>query len=134
MDENMLETISLIVSVAAGVLSSLDVVKNVQGIKRAKASFFLEEIATTIDEVVTKFKNNEVPHGACMRMRQYSLHFVDTLEGLIDTEQLISYSNMLYYAHELELLYKDVQDDNNKLVELEKAAGMFRAAAMLAKI
>lgn len=130
----MLETISLIVSVAAGLLSSVKVIDDMGGIKRTTASFFLEEIAATLDEVVLKFKHNEIPHGACEQMRHYALNIPTTMKGMVDADKLIEYSNELYYAHEIELLYKDVMNDKDKLVELEKAAGMFRAASVLVKL
>lgn len=130
----MLETISLIVSVASGILTSLQVTKDVRGVKRATASIFLSEIAMTIDEVVMKFKNNEVPHGACEKVRMYAMNLPSVLDGFIESDKLIDYGNKLHYAHELELLYKDVMNDRSKLIELEKVAGMFHAAAALTKI
>lgn len=130
----MLETISLIVSVASGILSSLHVSSDMRGIKRTTASLFLTEVALTLDEVVTKFKSNEVPHGACEKMRMYAMNFPSALEGLLDSDKLVEYGNKLYYAHEVEMLYKDIMNDKSKLVELEKTAGMFHAAAQLVKI
>jgi len=130
----MLETVSLIVSVASGLLAVVQSTKDIGGIKRNKVSFFLEEIALTLDEVVTKFKQNEVPHGACEKMKQYALNLPSVLDGMMEVDKLIDYSNRLYYAHELELLYKDVMQDKQKLVELETAAGFFHSAATMAKL
>lgn len=130
----MLETISLIVSVASGLLASVQSIKDMRGVKRATASIFLSKIAFTIDEVVEKFKKGEVPHGACEQMKMFALNLPSTLDGILPIEQLIDYSNKLYYAHEIEMLYKDVMSDESKLEELEKVAGMFHAAAELVKL
>lgn len=130
----MLETISLIVSVASGLLSGVQSIKDMRGVKRATASIFLGKIAFTIDEVVEKFKKGEVPHGACEQMKMFALNLPSALEGIIPIEDLIDYTNKLYYAYEIEMLYKEVMDDQSKLVELEKASGMFHAAAELVKL
>lgn len=130
----MLETISLIVGVASGILTAIQSVKNLNELKRNKACLFLTEVALTLDEVVIKFKNNEVPHGACERMKNFALNMPKVLEGLLPQDQLVDYTNKLYYAHEIEMLYKDVMDDKSKLVELEKAAGMFHSAATIVKL
>lgn len=130
----MLETISLIVSVASGVLTAIQSTKNLSELRKNKACLFLTQISLTLEEVVLKFKNNEIPHGACERMKNYALRLPDVLEGLIPTDQLVEYTNKLYYAHEIEMLYKEVTDDKSKIVELEKAAGMFQAAATIIKL
>lgn len=130
----MLETISLIVSVASGVLTAIQTTQSLGGLKRNKTCLFLTEVALTLDEVVVKFKNNEVPHGACERMKHFAMNMPNILEGALPTDELMDYTNKLYYAHEIEMLYKEVMDDKSKLVELEKAAGMFHAAATIVKL
>ena len=130
----MLETISLIVSVASGILTTIQSTKNLSELKRNKACLFLTEVALTLDEVVVKFKNDEVPHGACERMKHFAINMPRVLEGTMPPDTLVDYTNKLYYAHEVEMLYKDVMNDKSRLIELEKAAGMFHAAATVVKL
>ena len=130
----MLETISLIVSVASGILTTIQSTKNLSELKRNKACLFLTEVALTLDEVVVKFKNDEVPHGACERMKHFAINMPRVLEGTMPQDTLVDYTNKLYYAHEVEMLYKDVMNDKSRLIELEKAAGMFHAAATVVKL
>jgi len=130
----MLETISLIVTVASGILTTIQSVKNLNEVKRNKAGVFLTQVGLTLEEVVMKFKNNEVPHGACERMKHFAMNIPIVLEGILPFDQLVDYTNKLYYAHEIELLHKDVMDDKSRLIELEKAAAVFHTAATIIKL
>jgi hypothetical protein len=129
----MIETIGIIVSVATGILSGIGTVKGLQSDRKNTISQFLNVIADTIDEAVVKFKNDEIPHGACERMRRYATEFPYTLEGYMETDKLQTYAEELHRAHEIEQLYKTVRDNPESIVELEKAASAFRVAANMIK-
>lgn len=130
----MLETIALIVSVAIGILSGISSIKGLTTERKSQMVDLFSTIADTIDEAVTKFKANEVPHGACERMRQYALQLPSVLSGHLDDTKLAMYSQQLYEAHQIEQLYMEVQKDSEQLVNLEKAASAFRVAANLIKL
>lgn len=128
----MIESISLIVAVASSLASILTLTKQVTDDKTENVIYFLNDIASTLEEAIEKFKNNEVPHGACEKMRQYSQIFPDVLQGIVNDERLQEYSRMLYAAHDIELLMISARDEN-ALTELEKAVGYFRASATIIK-
>jgi hypothetical protein len=129
----MLESIALIVGVASGILSSLQSAKSISGIQKTNISLLMEQIAGTLDLVVIKFKGGEVPHGACEELRMYAQN-LSVLEGALSCDEVLDYTNKLMYAHNVEMLYVSVSNDPSQLIELEKAAGTFRAAAHLMKI
>jgi hypothetical protein len=130
----MLETIAIIVSVATGILSSLGTVKGLTVDQKIAMSNFFGTIADTIDVAVTKFKANEVPHGACEEMRRYAIELSTILGGHIDEHKLQTYSEELYRAHDIEQLYMSVQKNPDNLIELEKAASAFRVASNIIKL
>ena len=131
----MLETISLIVSVASGILTALQSAKDLRlsGIHKSSIYLFLDEMANLLDTVVVKFKAGEVPHGACEELRIYSQN-MSLLHDVIPAEQVVDFSNKLLYAHNIELLHMSVSKDPSQLIELEKAAATFRAASRLMKL
>jgi hypothetical protein len=130
----MLETVAIIATVATGLLSSLGTVKGLKTEQKLKISHFFTTIADTIDTAVTKFKANEIPHGACEEMRRYAIELPIVLGGHIDEYKLQTYSEELYRAHDIEQLYMSVQKNPDSLVELEKAASAFRVASNIIKL
>jgi len=129
----MLESISLIVSVASGILNAVQSATALKGTRRANVSVFLGEIADTLDIVVNKFKAGEIPHGACQEMLMYAQN-LSVLDGILPVDTIMDYTNKLMYAHNVEMLYATISNDSTQLIELEKAAGTFRAASNLMKI
>jgi hypothetical protein len=108
--------------------------KNISDEKKQKASSLLNNIASTIEDAIQKFKNNEIPHGSCEQMRLYSKEFHEILTGIVDYPNLHEYADRLYHAHDIENWLMSVRENSQSLVELEKAAGYFRASATLIKL
>lgn len=130
----MIESIAIITGIASAILNAVISLKNIQTEKKKKVYDFFIEIADTLDEAITKFKNNEVPHGACEQMRQYALRMPEVLDGVLDRFDVQNYSHGLYHAHDIERLLISVREDANAMTQLEIAAGNFRAAASLFKV
>lgn len=130
----MLESIALIAGVASSILSAVGYVKGLNTERKHNISEFFLNIADTVDSAVLKFKNGEVPHGACDMMRRYAMELPAVLDGTMDANKIQEYSDTLYQAHDIESLHMAVQKDENALVELEKTASKFRVAANVIKI
>lgn len=130
----MLETVALIVGVASSILSSIGYVKGVDKEQKIAVSELFNNIADTLDEVVSKFKANEVPHGACNTIRQYAMELPTVLSGILPAEKVAQYSDELYQAHNVESLLMATQQNPDSLIQLEKAASSFRVAANIIKI
>lgn len=130
----MIESISLILSVASSLVTILTFTKHVNDDKTQNAINFLNDIASTIEDAIVKFKNNEIPHGSCEKMRLYAKDFPVVLDGMVGENYLQEYSDRLYHAHDIENWLISVRENKNALIELEKAVGYFRASANLIKI
>lgn len=129
----MLESIALIIGVASSLLTCMGYVKQLGTDRKERIENYFTAIADTIDLAVSKFKNDEIPHGACDMMQQYALEMPSVLDGIILPEKLQEYSHKLHQAHNIEMLYIQVKNNESALIELEKAASIFRVAATVVK-
>lgn len=132
----MLEHISLIVEVASGIVSSLSIINSMSIGKheRNNRAQLLLAISETLTEVVETFKRDAIPHGECETMREYVKFLPSALKGIVEDTLIQDYSDKLYRAHNVEMLYLTIQEDKNHLIELETAAGYFKAASNLMKL
>ena len=126
--------ISLIASIAASLFSMALHVKGLGNEKKKDLSTFFTEIADTLDEAITKFKADEVPHGSCARMRHYAFELPKILDGVVDKEVAFRYSYDLERAHQIETLLIELRDDPTAMTKLEIAAGNFRAIGTVFKV
>lgn len=130
----MIEIISLLVSVGSAFLTLVTHLEEKNKHKRNNAAQTLSFIGETLDEVVEKFKMNEIPHGACQIIGELSKTLPEVFDGLIDKDKIHELSQKLYEAHNVEQLYLAIQNDNTSLIQLEKAAKHFHLSANLLKI
>lgn len=93
----------------------------------------LSEIAELLDEVAYDLEAGDYPHGKCAQMDLLSKYLYNELNGKISEEYLHLLVDNLNYATELEKLYA-YKGDPEKIKDIEKAAGYFRAAGVLATL
>lgn len=93
----------------------------------------LFDVAELLDEVVYDLEAGNYPHGKCAQMDLLAKHLYNELDGKISKEYLHLLNTNLNSATALEKLYAE-KDDPETIKELERAAGYFRAAGVLATI
>lgn len=130
----MIEIISLIVSVGSTFVTLVSHLEEKNKHKRNNAAQTLSFIGETLDEVVKKFKINEIPHGACQIIGDLSKTLPDVFAGLIEDNKIHELSDKLYEAHNVEKLYMTIQNDETALPQLEKAAKYFHLSAQLIQL
>jgi hypothetical protein len=130
----MIEIIGIITSTAASVFSVIQSVKRMGKNRKNEISKFLVAIANTIDDAAYNLSNDIVPHGTCEMMKEFSTQLPTILDGLSDKEHLSKLSDELNHAYNIESLILLNQSDKTYINELHKAAGKFRAAAVMLDI
>lgn len=132
-----MELIATLVSVSSGLLSLLKIAYDLRRERNAAhddaVATLFTNIADTLDWTVKDFRAGQVPHGACAAMAQYAQEMPVVLPTLIPSDDVARYTEMLLNAHHVERLAVSYAAGHLNLVELEKVAGTFRAAAVLAQ-
>ena len=123
----MIEITKLILDTAQGIFNAIQGKKSQR--KNEISSFFLA-ISRELDIVVEKLKNGEVPHGSCATIQHFATEFPTKLEGVLDKVKAHKYGSALHQAHNVEMLHITVKENPACLVDLEKASGLFRGAAL----
>lgn len=134
---DIMELIATLISVSSGLLSLLHTAYTVHRERNASqdeavASLFTH-IADTLDWTVKDFRAGHIPHGACAAMAQYAQEMPVVLTSLLPPNDVARYTEMLLNAHHVERLAISHAAGHLDLTELEKVAGTFRAAAVLAR-
>lgn len=132
-----MELIATLIAVGSGLLGLLKTAYSLHRERNvahddAVAALFTG-IAETLDWTVRDFRAEKVPHGACAAMAQYASEMPTVLNGLIPAEDTARYVDMLLGAHQVERLAMSYAAGHLDITELEKVAGTFRAAAVLAR-
>ena len=99
--------------------------------KKSVAEYY-EKISTTLYNVANKLRNEEVPHGDCEKMLTYSELLPATIGDVIGMQPAEDLSQKLRMAHEVEGLLAELgnkEDREDRLADLERAAGYFEALA-----
>lgn len=124
--------IDLVISCSKFVLDLFSKIKITNDEKKKKISESLVQISALIFKVIESLENNEYPHGACETMQILSRNLGELLDGEIDDSLLEELERSLIEATEFERLY--AERGKESLIELEKAAGRFDAAAIMIKL
>lgn len=127
--------ITTILEVATGLFSMIAAAKtvkdnfsNAEQVEKIAETF--RQIANTLDRAVAELKNNETPHGACQELAHYASVLPTITAGALESNQVSYYSSRLMEAHNVEqLLMTLTNNKDEQLAELQKAAGLFRAAS-----
>lgn len=101
--------------------------------RRDRAAQLFDDIADTLQRVVTDVRAGIVPHGGCQEMRSYAGRFAGAVAPILGQEAH-DMAELLDRAYEVERLWvelKDVADADAQLRKLDRAGGMFRAEAAL---
>lgn len=128
------ETIIPLILTTAAAISDLVVKrKSVALGRKHEVSELLARIGKTLERVACEFREGNIPHGACSEMEHYSREIQEVLGGIIPTEKLLYYSAVLQNANNIEMMLMATRDENH-IIQLEKAAGIFNSSAILVKI
>lgn len=135
-ETHMIEIVSIITSTAVSIFSIIQSVKRMGKKRKDELSTFLVSIANTLDEAADSLSKDVIPYGTCQMMQDFALHLPSVLKGFSDDEHLTNLSHELYRAYNIESLYMLNKTDVEKsyVNELYKAAGKFRAAAVMVDI
>lgn len=99
-----------------------------------KLADLLEKISECLLTVKLSVKGGTVPHGECARLESYSRDLPELLEGVVSPARAKALGTTLLSAYNVEGLAIDLLDMPDKekhLVEIEVAAGQFKASADL---
>ena len=100
--------------------------------RRDRLVQYFSDIATLLEEVSALLRTGEYPHGKCAELGALADLMPQTLAGLLPDEDIQTNKDKLRAAHEVELLYSQLdplmsEESQKRLVELDEAAGQFRA-------
>jgi len=127
--------IAVLLDAATALFSMITAAKTAQSAlndpeRKQQVADIFAQIADTLTEAVEKLRQNEIPHGACQSLAHYGQVLPSILSGVINDGAAHFYGTQLVQAHNVESLIIAVRDGGaDQLVELEKAAGIFRAAS-----
>ena len=129
-----MEIISLLLSVSVAVFDFASHVGVKSEEKKKQVADFLQAISDTLMIVADKLAIDEVPHGACMNMRDYALALPQILDGLMEADKAQELSDMLLHAHNVEMLIIETREDKSSLERIRFASWRFNAAALILRM
>lgn len=127
----MIELISIIAATGSSIMGIIQSVKRIDKERKEIISTFLVKIADTIDEAAEDLSNDIMPNGTCQMMQEFAVSLPTILKGISTRQTLLDLSDEMYRAYNIESLYQLNQTDKSYIDELRKAAGKFRAAAIM---
>lgn len=100
--------------------------------RRDRLAAYFSDLAGLIESVSASLKIQQYPHGSCAQLHALAQMMQKTLRGLVEPSQAQDYQERLMRVWEIEQLFGQLQDDQKSrksLVQLDEAAGFFRATA-----
>lgn len=130
--------------VLTGVLCFLNIVDTVFKVRdkivsledKKSASFFLQKIGTTLNEVAASLENNVYPHDKCSEIYSYLINFKTILNDKISTDKIQELDNYISNAYRVEQLLGQlnqlrVDERIENINILKSTAGSFIAASTI---
>ena len=131
----MLDALALLLEAGKTIFDLLGKSNVRKDARREKVAQYLDEIAKTIHEAAQTFKAGDVPHGSCAVMEQLALALPKTIGDFVGDTEALDLQGKLLRAHNVETFMYGIPKKNNKereesIAQMEKAAGLFKAAAI----
>lgn len=131
----MLDALALLLEAGKTVFDLLGKSNIRKDARREKVAQYLDEIANTIHEAAQTFKAGHVPHGSCAVMEQLALALPKTIGDFVGDTEALDLQGKLLRAHNVETFMYGIPKNNKKerehsIAQMEKAAGLFKAAAI----
>lgn len=130
----MFDIISLILSVSVAIFDFASHVGMKSEEKKKQVADFLQAISDTLMTVADKLSVDEVPHGACLNIRDYALELPRILDGLMEADKAQELSDMLLQAHNVEMLIIETREDKSSIERIRFASWRFNAAALIIRM
>jgi hypothetical protein len=127
-----MDIISLLLEVGKSLFEMKGKFDSVARERRRDVADYYERIGKTLEEVAATLEEGEFPHGNCEKMRVYAEQLPGTIGDVIGGAAASELAAKLMEAHKVEALFAELDgaaDRDEKLAELEKAAGYFEASA-----
>ncbi|MEK6801963.1 MAG: hypothetical protein AABZ34_04760 [Nitrospirota bacterium] len=102
--------------------------------RRDRLANYFSELAELIESVSASLKIKQYPHGSCAQLHTLAQLMQKTLRGLVESGQAREFQDRLMRVWEIEQLFSQLQSKSDsvvrkRLIELDEAAGFFRATA-----
>jgi len=103
--------------------------------KIERAADYLNTISQILTDTADMLSKKQVPHGQCEALKSCADDFADVMKDFIIEDKLNDLSERLKSSWEIERAYAELdqlqfeRDADQKIIELRKAAGYFRAVS-----
>ena len=102
--------------------------------RRDRLASYFSDLASLIESVSASLRVNQYPHGSCAQLQALAQLMSKTLKGLVDADEARQYQDKLLQVWKIEQLFGQLQglpksQVSKRLVEMDEAAGFFRATA-----
>lgn len=116
-----------ILSVAKAFFGLEKYFKEAEKKRREQISSYFLTIAETTKEVSNTLKSNEIPYGACSKMRTLTEQLPNCIEDVVSREKTKELYTMLMraYGEGMELWHSELSENKDELRTLEEAVGIF---------
>ena len=107
--------------------------------KRDRVAAYFLDIGKLIEEVSAKLKLKQYPHDSCAQLEALAKLMPETLKGLLPEKTVREIHEKLYPGHKIKLFFGQnsplkPNEIPGKLVQLDEAAGTFKALAAHLKV
>ena len=131
----MIDIAKTLFDVARGLFDLRGELRKATRDRKDRVADYFDSLATLVESVAASLRRGEYPHGSCAQLHTLASLMTTTLEGLIGEDEARDYQERLLGIWQIEQLFGDLQSMSpkqaeNRLVEIEQAAGYFRAIAM----
>lgn len=130
----MIDIAKTIWDVGKGIFSVRGELEKARRERRDRLASYFGDLASLIESVSASLRENKYPHGSCAQLHTLAQLMARTLKGLVEPEEARRYQEKLLRVWEIEQLFGELQGKPKatvakRLVELDEAAGFFRATA-----
>jgi hypothetical protein len=134
-----LDIIKAIIDVAKNMLGMKTELEKAKRNRRDRVSAYFSDIGKLIEEVSASLKLKQYPHGSCAQLETLASLMPKTLEGLLPEEVIRENYHKLCEVRKIEMLFGQIShlkesEIPSKLVQLDEAAGKFKALAAHLKV
>lgn len=120
--------------IASGLFGLRDKFLRAKRDERDRAATYFSDIAELIEKVAVALDVRQYPSGSCAQLETLAQLMPQSLSGLLDASETVTYQKKLMAVHEIERLLAELNQDitsdaERKLKQLRDAVGFFRGLA-----